>query len=187
MRTGGLSGDCRHVDGALCRADRGWWRWRCSWAGVLRAAHAEDAPPQLPAYFTATNDPQGAGVAGSDRRGRRVSGRRRPATARATCPSKLTLSGRLRPRRPQPVLDQHRVDAGHRLPRHVHAGRLHVRRDRPVPRQERLAHGGDELSDLPARLPRRSGPTASPSAGATGGTARWRRGGTRRSAPASRC
>ena len=50
------------------------------------------------------------------------------------------------------------------------------RRDRTVPREERGAHVGDELHDLPARLSRRSGPTASPSAGATGATARSRPG-----------
>ena len=35
-----------------------------------------------------------------------------------------------RPGRPEPAGDQHRLDAGHRLPRHVHAGRLRAGRDR---------------------------------------------------------
>ena len=92
----------------------------------------------------------------------------------------------LRSRRAQPVLDQHGVGADHGLPRHVHASRLHVRRDGAVPREERVAYVGDEPDDLSARLPRRSGSTASRSAGATGGTARFRPAGTRRSGPASR-
>ena len=44
--------------------------------------------------------------------------------------------------------DQHRLDARHRLPRHVHAGRLRARRDRLLPQEERRARHDDELHDL---------------------------------------
>ena len=151
---------------------------------IVRVARADDAP-QLPAYFTGTSadpakptwpDPTGAasGVWAT------------PAgDGKGDVPERAVDRRRLRPHRPQPLLDQLRVGAGHRLPGHVHAGRLHVRRDRAVPREERRAHLGDELHDLSARLPRRSGSTASRSAGATGGTARCRRAGIRRSGPGS--
>ena len=88
------------------------------------------------------------------RAGPPASGRHRPATARATFRTTLTMRDLYDADRTQPVLDQHGLGAGHRLPGHVHAGRLHVRRDRAVPREERRAHHGDELHDLPARLPR---------------------------------
>ena len=51
----------------------------------------------------------------------------------------------------QLLLDQLRLGAGRRLPRHLHAGRLRARRDRPHPRQERRAHHVDELHRLRAR------------------------------------
>ena len=95
--------------------------------------------------------PRQAAVARSRRARTPECGRRRPATARATC--RVAHAARpLRPHRPQLVLDQLRVGAGRRLPRHVHAGRVHARGDRPLPREERGAHVGDELHDLPARL-----------------------------------
>src|SRR5262249_10435738 len=49
---------------------------------------------------------------------------------------------------------QHGVGARRGLPRHVHASRLHVRRDGPLPRQERRTHVRHEPDDLPARLSR---------------------------------
>ena len=48
------------------------------------------------------------------------------------------------------LLDQLRLDAGRRLPGHVHAGRLRAGRDRPHPRQERRAHHVDELHGVRA-------------------------------------
>ena len=77
-----------------------------------------------------------ADLAGPDRRGAGVWAT--PAgDGKGDVPSALTHPRPLRPHRPQPVLDQHGLDAGRRLPGDVHAGRLHVRRDRPVPREER--------------------------------------------------
>ena len=49
------------------------------------------------------------------------------------------------------LLDQLRLGAGRRLPGHLHAGGLRAGRDRPDPRQERLAHDVDELRGLRAR------------------------------------
>ena len=51
----------------------------------------------------------------------------------------------------QLLLDQLRVGAGRRLPRHLHAGRLRAGRDGPDPREERRAHDVDELRGLRAR------------------------------------
>src|SRR5664280_1622403 len=41
------------------------------------------------------------------------------------------------------------LDAGHGFPRHVHAGGLRTRGDRPVPREKRGSHHVDEFHDLP--------------------------------------
>ena len=66
--------------------------------------------------------------------------RRRPVRSVTAIPKAQHGPGSVRPDRPQPVLDQHGVDDGHRLSGHVHAGRLRDGRRRPVPREERLAH-----------------------------------------------
>ena len=63
----------------------------------------------------------------------------------------LTHWRRRQPGRSEHDRDQLRVDAGRRLPRHVHAGRLRHRRDRPVPRQERQSHHDDELHGVRRR------------------------------------
>ena len=43
------------------------------------------------------------------------------------------------------IADQLRLDVGHWIPGHVHAGRLRHRRNRPMPREERQPHHDDEL------------------------------------------
>ena len=58
---------------------------------------------------------------------------------------------RRQPGRPEQDRHQLRLDAGHRLPGHVHAGRIRHRRNRPVPRQERQPHHDDELHGVRRR------------------------------------
>ena len=118
-------------------------------------APAAAAPaPKLPPYFTATSpDPKSAAVARSDRRQLRClgdAGRRRQGRH----PGEAVRSRRLRPDGAQSLFDQLCVGIGCRLSRYVHAGWLHVRRDRSLPREERFAHRSDESDDLSAGLSR---------------------------------
>ena len=64
----------------------------------------------------------------------------------ASFPGSWPTSGRLVLSGPDGA--EHRLDAGHRLPGHVHAGRLRAGRDRPDPREERRPHDGHELPRL---------------------------------------
>ena len=122
--------------------------------GGHRDAFEADEAPTLPAYFTATNDPREADVAGSDRR--RVgrvgdAGRRR---ARATFRARSTITD---------VYDRiaHNLYsinyvwalvAGF-LVMFMQAGFMYV--ETGLCRAKNAAHTvGDELHDLPARLPR---------------------------------
>ena len=76
-------------------------------------------------------------------------------------------AGRLR--RPPPHRDQLRVDAQHRLPRALHAGRVRAAHLRPGAQEERRPPDDAQLRGLRLRVPRVLRGAASPSS-----SARWR-------------
>ncbi len=137
------------------------WRWGFWALGVAVLASAlmagietvrADEAPTLPAYFTATNDP--AKPSWPDPTGAASGVWAAPAgDGKGDVPSSLDIAGLYDRVTHNLYLDQLRLGAGHRLPGHVHAGRLHVRRDRALPSEERRAHGSHEFHDLSARVP----------------------------------
>ena len=133
--------------------------WTCALAVVLMAGAATvaraDAAPSASAAELKDALCKGAHHRNPGQwRSRRRAHRYRQRRSRRRCQGRPHPGRRRQPSGPEQNRDQLRLDPGHRLPGHVHAGRFRDGRSRSMPREERKPHLHDELLRVCVRVVR---------------------------------
>ena len=131
--------------------------WTCALAVVLMAGAATvaraDAAPSASAAELKDALCNGAHHRNpGEWRSRRHAYRYRQRRARGRCQDRPHPGRRWQSGGPEQNRDQLRVDPGHRLPGHVHAGRFRDGRSRSMPCQKRKPHLHDELLRVCVRV-----------------------------------